>query len=447
MKTIQKNFKELLRYPSAIAGLVILLLLLGLSVYSVIAIPYQRAISLWRGGEEYWYQNPKLAGPAWLNYFTKKKLPVTIILNSANATAEKVIKPGTSSSLVTITYTFDYQYDAFPQEVTLFFTPKFINQQPFVNITWTRPDGKTIRIGEFSVGTGQTFPFSQDSKLQRRLGDQPPVEGLFGADPESADKTPLKGTYTLKIEGVTFDPGSDLDAELVVYGQLDGLAGTDHLRRDLMVALLWGTPIALAFGLVAALGTTLLTMVIAAVGSWMGGWLDEIIQRITEVNLVLPLLPVLIMVGTFYSRSIFAILGITILLTIFGGAIKTDRAIFLQVKESGYIEAAKSYGASNARIIFKYLIPSIFPILIPRLVILIPFYVFLEASLAVLGLGDPTLPTWGKIIQDGQNNGALYQGLYYWVLEPTILLTLTGLAFALLGFALDRVFNPKLRGM
>jgi peptide/nickel transport system permease protein len=85
--------------------------------------------------------------------------------------------------------------------------------------------------------------------------------------------------------------------------------------------------------------------------------------------------------------------------------------------------------------------------LIPGLVAGIPAYVFLEASLAVLGLGDPVLPTWGKVIQDAQSNGALYMGLYYWVLEPAILLMITGLAFAMLGFALDRIFNPRLRGI
>jgi peptide/nickel transport system permease protein len=77
----------------------------------------------------------------------------------------------------------------------------------------------------------------------------------------------------------------------------------------------------------------------------------------------------------------------------------------------------------------------------------IPGYVFLEAGLAVLGLGDPVLPTWGKIISDAQASGALYQGLYYWVLEPAALLMLAGLAFAFLGFSLDRIFNPRLRGM
>jgi peptide/nickel transport system permease protein len=117
------------------------------------------------------------------------------------------------------------------------------------------------------------------------------------------------------------------------------------------------------------------------------------------------------------------------------------------VKESPYIEAARAYGASNGRIIVQYLVPRIIPLLIPALVTLIPTYVFLEASLAVLGLGDPVMPTWGKVINDAQQNGALYQGLYYWILEPAILLMITGLAFSMVGFAMDRIFNPRLRSL
>jgi peptide/nickel transport system permease protein len=140
-------------------------------------------------------------------------------------------------------------------------------------------------------------------------------------------------------------------------------------------------------------------------------------------------------------------LGATIVLSIFGGAIKTYRSMFLQAKESPYIEAAQAYGANNWRIIMRYLVPRIVPLLLPGLVTLVPTFVFLEASLTVLGLGDPTLPTWGKVIYDAVGNGGMYMGQYYWTLEPAVLLMVTGLAFALVGFSLDRVFNPRLRGM
>ena len=214
-----------------------------------------------------------------------------------------------------------------------------------------------------------------------------------------------------------------------------------------MVALMWGAPVALAFGLLAAVGSSLITMMLAATAIWYRGWVDGIIRRINEVVMILPLLPILIMVGMFYSRSIWAMLGVTILLGIFGSSIMSYRSMFLQVKESGYIDAARAYGASNTRIIFQYMIPKVIPVLIPQFVTLIPTYVFLEATLAVLGLGDPVLPTWGKLLNDAYTNGALFTGHYYWVLEPAILLVLTGLGFAMLGFALDRIFSPRLRGL
>ena len=163
--------------------------------------------------------------------------------------------------------------------------------------------------------------------------------------------------------------------------------------------------------------------------------------------MILPPLPILVMVGTLYSTSIWLMLGVVVLLGIFGAGIKQYRAMLLPVRESSYIEAARSYGTGDARIVLRYMIPPVLPVLIPNFVVLIPTYVFLEASLAVLGLGDPVLPTWGKVMNDALSQGALYHGYYYWVLGPAALLMLTGLGFAMLGYTLDRVFNPKLRSI
>lgn len=454
MNTIKNIFREISRYPSAIFGSIVVMLLVVLAIYAMIKIPYNEAIRLWRGGEDVWYQNPKNAPPIWYNWFSEKKLPESFVVKAgideefSKVTTTKA--DGTSN--IDFEYEFTYDYDVFPPELFLYFNTKYDQKQPFVSVTMVTPDGTEIRIGDFGVSTKYTYRFSQDERFAKRINRIMkremihPVEGIF-AVPASDPSKPLKGTYKLIINGVTFEKDSDIDAEFVFHGNVAGWFGTDHTRRDLTVAMLWGAPIALAFGLLAALGTSLLSMIIAAIGAWFGGWLDELIQRITEINLVLPFLAILIMVGTFYSRSIWIILGVTILLSIFTGAIKTDRAIFLQVKESTYIEAARAYGATDMRIIFKYLIPRIVPLLIPALVSAVPGYVFLEASLAVLGLGDPVLPTWGKIINDAETYGALYKGYYYWILEPAVLLMFTGLGFAMLGFALDRIFNPKLRGM
>jgi len=445
MNALKNTFRELLRYPSAIFGLVIIVFLLGVAVYALVSIPYSEAIRLWRGGEDVWYQNPKYAAPSWMNFFTKKKEPVSFKVGTIEGEMTKTVTPATEDvASVEMTYAFDYNYDTFPQEMTLYFTTDYQTKLPFASIVWITPDGREIKIANTAVEKKTTYRVSQDLRLQKSLRTEKVMEALF-ADPNSETPKPLKGQYQLVITGTTFESGSNMDVEFVFHGVLYGLAGTDKYRRDLFLPLLYGTPIALAFGLVAALSTAFLTMIIAAIGTWYGGWVDELIQRITEINLVLPFLAILIMVGTFYSRSIWLMLGITILLSIFGGAIKGYRAIFLQSKESSYIEAARAYGASNSRIIFTYLIPRMIPLLIPTLVSSVPGFVFLEASLAVLGLGDPVLPTWGKVINDAFADGALYQGRYYWVLEPAVLLMITGFGFAMLGFALDRIFNPRLR--
>ena len=447
MKALKNTFSEIKRYPSAIIGLIIIIILVITAVIVVITIPYNEAIRLWRGGEGIWYQNPKTAPPVWTNWFTREDLPPSYFLAEGDE-GVTVTREVVSENQVDIfyTFTFDYDYDAFPQEIALYLNGIYEEKNPFADIYWVKPDGEEVRIASQGIEKSLTIYFSQEDNLLRRLGGINPQIGLFAIQ-ESEPPQVMKGTYELRLEGIAFEQDSDIQAEFIIYGQVHGVAGTDHLRRDLSVPLLWGIPIALAFGLIAAVGTSVLTMIIAAIGVWNGGWVDELIQRITEVNLVLPFLSILVMVGTFYSKSLWVILGVTVALSIFSGGIKTYRANFMQIKESSYIEAAQAYGAKNSRIIFLYLIPRIVPLLIPGLVSSIPTYVFLEATLAVLGLGDPVLPTWGKVINDAQQNGALYNGQYYWILQPAVLLMITGLAFAMLGFSLDRIFNPRLRGL
>lgn len=447
MKRFIHTLRQISRYPAAIFSAIIVLTLVITAIVVVIVIPYDDAIDTWRGGQRVVGRNPRNVPPKWYNWFREDDLVETIILEEGDegVSSEMTVTEG-GTTIKTITYEFDYKYSNFPQDVVLYFTSSYDEKQPFMNIAWITPDGREIRVGSFAVGRTETFPMSQDEKLTDRLDGVKPDIGLFD-DPEVEQEVPVNGTYQLIIEAIIFEPEGTAEVEFVMLGQVFGWAGTDHLRRDLLLPILWGTPIALAFGLLAALGTSVLTMLISAIGAWYGGIVDGLIQRLTEINLVLPFLSILIMVGTFYSRSIWTILGVTIALSIFTGSIKTYRAIFMQVKESTYIEAAQAYGAKDGRIIVRYLIPRIIPMLVPGLISAVPAFVFLEASLALLGIGDPVLPTWGKTISDAYYNAALYREWYYWILEPAALLMITGLGFAMLGFSLDRIFNPRLRGL
>jgi peptide/nickel transport system permease protein len=275
--------------------------------------------------------------------------------------------------------------------------------------------------------------------------DPTPAFYTMLADPEADEPRAMPGTYQLQISALTFEEDSDVEVEFVAFGRVFGWAGTDYLRRDLLVPLLWGMPFALAFGLTGAILTTFLGMIIAASGVWFGGWVDGLVQRLIEVTMILPVLAVGVLIFFLYDISLWVILVFVVALNIFGSPTKSFRAAFLQAKEAPYIEAARAYGASSPRIIFKYLVPRIMPTLIPMLVSLIPSMVFLEATLSILGVFDPRFPTWGRIIHDALTENIMWGGSYFWVLEPIALVLLTGLAFSMLGFALDRVLNPRLQ--
>ncbi len=444
---IVKTLQEISRYPSAIFGIIVVLLLITAAIVVIIKIPYEEAINTWRGGEEIVGKNPRNAAPTWVNWFRKEDLVESLILSEEDegVSVEQMTTEG-GTTIKTTTFSFDYQYNTFPQDIFLYFKSQYNEKQPFVSIKWFTPDEREIKVANFGIGPTFTYSMIQDSKLTKKLDNVKPNIGLFIIEGDES-QTSVKGTYQLVVETVLFEEGSQASSEFVMHGQVFSWAGTDHMRRDLSLPILWGIPIALTFGLIAALGTSVLTLMIAAIGTWYGGVIDGLISRITEINMVLPFLSILIMIGTFYSKSIWTILGATIALSIFTGGILSFRAMLKQIKESTYIEAAVAYGAKDGRVIFRYLIPRILPILIPGLISAVPNFVFLEASLALLGIGDPVLPTWGKTINEAYNNAAIYRGWYYWILEPAALLMITGLGFASLGFSLDRIFNPRLRGM
>lgn len=437
---------RLTRYRSAMIGLVILFFLLAISLYAVTSMPYGEAVRRWRGSEQTWRYNPRNAAPAWIDMFTPKRLPHTLILDTEQAEREEE-KIGKVTRRLTYRFFVKYTADLLPSELAIVFLPRFEKKPPLVEITWITPDGREFKFGRQILKRGSSgkehwYAVSQDTKLASSLGGDP--QEVFFADPKKPG-VPLKGVHKIVIQGLVFEPDAELGVKIVVYGTVHGLAGTDHLRRDITIALLWGTPVALAFGLAASLGISLTSVIAAALGAWFGGLIDALIQRLTEIRMVLPTLPVLIMVGLFYSKSLWMILAVLLILNIIESSVKTYRAMFLQEARAPYIEAARSYGAGHLRIVFRYLIPRIIPWLIPGFVLAVPSYVFLEASLAVLGLGDPVLPTWGKLLSDAYSQGALYHGYYYWVLEPAFFLMLTGFGFTLIGYTLDKIFNPRLR--
>lgn len=284
------------------------------------------------------------------------------------------------------------------------------------------------------------------------------LEVLFGTNKSLSGTVPfqiLKGTYHLRISYASYNSASDFPSgkplvddikslQLVLSGRVYGLMGTDSWGRDLLVGILWGAPAALIIGLLTSIVSVAIGVFLGVLSGFYGGRVDDVVQRITDYFLILPFLPLLIFLSFILHPSIWNLIW---LLSVFGwpGITKVVRSIALQIRESGYVEAARALGASNIRILVRHVLPQALPYTFANIALSVPSAIFAEASISFLGLGDPVIPTWGKILGDAQTAGAVIGGYWWWVLIPGLCIILVAMSFALLGNALDRILTPKLR--
>ena len=358
------------------------------------------------------------------------------------------------------TFFFDYYYDDFPSEFVFNITTTS-NQTVAITIRLARPDGDIINITSTTITKKQPL-LLYDSELKdvateyftkatgKQLNITPQASVVFFAEKNenmasARSATVLKGRYVIEIIAKSTDPNGRLYAKFVLYGKIYGLAGTDSRRRDLLIGLMWGAPVALAFGLVAAMAITLIQSLLGVISGYFGGRVDNIIQRLTELMMIIPVLPILILIMFLYRVTIWVLLLIIIGFGIVGSTTKTIRSMVPSIKEEQYILAAKSYGASSWRIVFRHVFPRVLPYTFSLIALGVPAYIFLEASLSYLGLGDPVLPTWGKILGEAQAANAAYFGYWWWIILPAVCIMITATAFALLGYAFDKIVNPRLR--
>ena len=220
--------------------------------------------------------------------------------------------------------------------------------------------------------------------------------------------------------------------------------GTDELRRDLIVGLLWGTPLALLIGISVAVGSVVVGLIYGVYAGFKGRKTDETMMRFNDIIYALPALPFLIILAVTISNSIFMMIGFLMIFSWVGIA-KVSRSMSLQIKTKQYIEASKIMGQKDSKIIFKHIIPQLLPYAFASIAISVPAAITTEAGLSFLGLGDPTFPTWGQILHDANVFGAAARGLWWWIVPPGVMIAITGLAFVFIGNALDTIVNPKLK--
>lgn len=476
--------REALRMKTGLVGFGMLITLLALVVAVPLYAPFN-VVRAW-GSLDPWLDNPRLAAPEWSEFFAGKKLPRTIIVSPCHTpdsvpisskTGPEPCPNGSWSKIavrvevfgnltyVTMTRKFTYSADDFPSEARLVAWANFGESASRITVNLTRPDGSSIVLLETAPNrrapAANNYPLSQMPQVQQDIRQwairnfnatdsdliEPEVTLFAVAGPSMLSRpkaTVLKGEYVLKIQMVAFGEAG-LDVKAIFFGTVFGLAGTDSHRRDLLVGLLWGAPVALAFAGVAAVVIVLLQTILGAIATWFGGWYDELVQRASDVLLIIPLLPILILISIVYEPGIWAILLVLVAFGFVGSTTKIARSIVLQVKEEPYIESAISYGASRTRILFKHILPRLLPYTFALIALSVPTFIFLEASLSFLGLGDPILPTWGSILGEAYSGSAPFLGLWWWIVFPAGGIVFTTVAFSLLGYSFDKVLNPRLR--
>ncbi|MEM3677522.1 MAG: ABC transporter permease [Candidatus Bathyarchaeia archaeon] len=468
MENLRRVLKELVRSGTGIAGLAMILLFLALSIYVVALVPVSE-MERWNR-LDLWLDNPPSTPPKWTTLFTGRNTPETIVIESKGAGA---VPLGEASGIygVESIIRYDFHYDDFPSSLILSISATYHKGQPSIHVTWERPDGGRITLidyvlpslhGEPPYMFAKRFYLSTDSDVKMRLSSyiyekagliQPieeiiPEKILFSKIESEASlerAEPLKGLYRLRVSVRGFDEKDRLDSvRLSIGGKTHGLMGTDSYRRDLLTGILWGTPTALLVGLLTATISTFSGLTLGAVSGYYLGRVDEVIQRFTDFMMSIPGLPILILLSFLLRPSIW---NIILLLALFGwmGVCKVARSMAMQLREEAYVEAARSIGASDTWIILHHIMPQLLPYMFAQAALTVPSAILSEAALSFLGLGDPTIVTWGKILHDAQMAGAAVNNYWWWVVTPGILIALVALSFSLLGNALDKILQPKLR--
>jgi peptide/nickel transport system permease protein len=395
--------------------------------------------------------------PAWVNMLGLN-MPEHLIMTANDADKSSLLENGVL--IETHSYNLNFNYDSYPSDFMVLYTVKYGSIQPALQIDVLRPDGHEFQVYFASLPSSQNESneisariFSTDTLIADSLTG---YSNLFAytVDPtrpqvmifsDTEHNKVLKGTYVIRNTFYMFDPNdSVVDSGVILGGKVYGIMGTDDLRRDLAIGLLWGAPVALFIGLTVSVAAVFIGLLYGIVAGYKGNRTDEGLMRINDVFYSLPTLPLLVILSVTVGRSIFLITGF---LVIFGwvGMAKISRSLALQIKSLGYIEAARLMGQSDTRIIFKHIIPQLLPLTFASIAIAVPSAILGEAALSFLGLGDPSIPTWGQILHDAYSAGAISRGLWWWIVPPGLMIAITGLAFVLIGNALDKTVNVRSR--
>lgn len=223
--------------------------------------------------------------------------------------------------------------------------------------------------------------------------------------------------------------------------------GTDSAGHDLLARLIYGSRVSLLIGIVATVVSMGLGAAVGLLSGYWGGVRDEVLMRITDVFLVIPWLALMIVFAMLLpGEGVFKVI-IVIGITGWSSTARIVRAQVFSVKERAFVTRARAIGSNDYHIVRKHIFPNVFPLMFANAILTIALSILSESTLSYVGLGPDSsmVVTWGNLLDDAEQAFAIQQGLYAWVVLPGLMIVFVVLAFTFVGYALDEIFNPKLR--
>ena len=220
--------------------------------------------------------------------------------------------------------------------------------------------------------------------------------------------------------------------------------GTDKQGRSILTLLIWGSRISLIVGFAAALMAMVIGTLVGISSGHFVGWVGGLLSRFTEWFLVIPFLPLAIVLASVLGHS-FWILIFVIGITSWASTARLIRAQTLSIEARPYLERAKALGAGHWRQMNRYVLPNVMPLVFANTTLTVAGAILTETTLSFLGLGDPFHVSWGSMLENAFDEGAISAGAWWYLFPPGIAIVLVVLAFTLVGRALETVLNPRLR--
>ena len=465
--------REMLSSGAGKVGVTMALILATVAIFVVVTFPLDFGPARW-SNPSVWSDYPKAVPPSWTAAFSGDK-PATHTIVETSEPVESTERG--SARVVVYELPIDYQADQPPTFLSFSLGEVTYHERPpALSVVLVRPDGTEITLLRTVIRgprPGEEPPYVRHHETSLRvlitaepetaeaasemLADEYGVDisarelrgnvagALFGVPDENGKLVPLKGEYVARVRVAMADPADELSwVRVVAGGGAFGLLGTDGSGRDLAEGLAFGLPVALLIGISAATVSTAIGTGLGMLSGYKGGRTDLVIQRAADVVNNVPLLPLLIFFVFVFGAQLWLILVLLVAFSWPGMTILV-RSMVLGLSGSQEIEAARALGASSRHILLKHIFPHTAPYVFTQLIFFVPAVILAEAGLSFLGLGDPSLPTWGQILEDGFRTGAVFLGYWWWVVSSGLLIVITAVTFMLLALAMEPIVNPKLR--